>query len=239
MDYPTLSELRQLCAGPALKGLRSVRLEIDGDVLIAFVRSLNTIELDAFDLAIAAGASPRAELVGRALYDPVDPPPDRRELIREIAGWPGWITDQIFAVALEVNHLGERAYPSHAGPSDPRREIEEGGATTAPTPAVAAALDRLEAERDLTVAELLARPEGQDVPLDPIDEQREDYIRELVAVENAQRQRHADAVRALLEPKLPPRAERQAEVTAKVKGVMGTLAAIGAFKPVDRKPADA
>jgi len=236
MHYPTLSELRSLCAGPAVKGLRSVRLEIDGDLLIAFVRTLNTIELDAFDLAVAAGASPRAELVGRALYDPVDPPPDRRELIREIAGWPGWITDAIFAVALEVNHLGERAYPVHAGPSGAQ---EGGGATTAPAPEVAAALDRLEAERDRTVAELLARPEGQAVPLDPIDQQREDYIRELVAVETAERQRHADAVRAILEPKLPPRAERQAEVTAKVKGVMHTLAAIGAFKPVDRKAEDA
>jgi len=236
MHYPTLAELRSLCAGPAVRALRTVRLEVDGDILIAFVRTLNTIELDAFDLAVAAGASPRAELVGRALYDPVDPPPDRRELIREIGGWPGWITDAIFAVALEVNHLGERAYRTHAAAGD---APEEGVATPTPAPKVQAALARLEAERERTVAELLARAEGQAVAPDPIDEQREDYIRELVAVENAQRQRHADAVRAILEPKLPPRAERQAEVTARVKGVMGTLAAIGAFKPVDRKAEDA
>lgn len=169
MRPPTLAELRQVAAGPLGRATAPVRLELaDKDVIIAFVRTLNTLELDAFDLAVAAGGSPRAELVGRALYDPVDPPPDRAALIQEIGGWPGWITDALFGAALTLNRLVERAYPTHA--TADHAPAGKGGNPLYPPPMSGPSWgDEADAERALaitedqrrTLAELLAQePEG-------------------------------------------------------------------------------
>ena len=211
MRPPTIAELRRVALGSRFAV--SVRLELDDrDVLIAFIRALTTAELDAFDLAVAAGGSPRAELVGRALYDDVeaDQVPDREALIQEIERWPGWITDQLFGAALTVNRLVDRAYithaPTYAGPAGQ-------GATTPPAPLETRPLDPLEAEREAAIVDLLRShglPERPRLTPDQVHQ----------------------VERILTDPRDARPTARQAEITAKAKGIMGTLESIGAFRRV-------
>lgn len=148
MQPPTLEALTRLALAAADRTV-AVRLPgLDpGDHLVVFIRTLSVAELDAFDYAVAAGESPRAGLVAATLCEPTG-----RRLFEtpelgglHMVGWPGWLVDQLFAAALDLNHLGERGYRTYQEP--PGATMGEGGATPAPPPPADSALSEPERER--------------------------------------------------------------------------------------------
>jgi len=148
MSPPTLEGLTRVAEAAALRTL-SVRLPgVDpGDYLVVFVRTLSVADLDAFDYAVAAGESPRLALVAAALCEPngrrLFDTPELGALT--MIGWPGWLVDQVFAAALDLNHLGERPYRTHQAPAGEAHG--EGGAIEVSPPLVESTLSEPERER--------------------------------------------------------------------------------------------